>query len=138
MVFLKRKNFKMLNETKKIHMQKKDLTREKLIEFSLLFIMIFYGGAITKVVDRLVKIDFNDAENESLKKTLIDLIKSSKSDKEIENAAIEANSSLVKNVLENSNLRIIIFKKNYEQIKELFEDLTNDLIEMHNKKKMNL
>ena len=56
--------------------------------------------------------------------------------KEIENAAIEANSSLVKNVLENSNLRIIIFKKNYEQIKELFEDLINDLIEMHNKKKI--
>ena len=129
-------NFKVLNETKKIHLQKKDFTREKLVEFSLLFIMIFYGGAITKVVDRLVKIDFNDAENESLKKTLIDLIKSSKSDKEIENAAIEANSSLVKNVLENSNLRIIIFKKNYEQIKELFEDLTNDLIEMHNKKKI--
>ena len=129
-------NFKVLNETKKIHLQKKDFTREKLVEFSLLFIMIFYGGAITKVVDRLVKIDFNDAENESLKKTLIDLIKSSKSDKEIENAAIEANSSLVKNVLENSNLRIIIFKKNYEQIKELFEDLINDLIEMHNKKKI--
>ena len=98
--------------------------------------MIFYGGAITKIIDRLAKITFNDTENESLKKTLIDTIKSGKSDKEIENAAIEVNSSLVKNVLENSNLRIIIFKKNYEQIKELFEDLTNDLIEMHNKKKI--
>ena len=132
----KRKNFKVLNETKKIHLQKKDFTREKLVEFSLLFIMIFYGGAITKIIDRLAKITFNDTENESLKKTLIDTIKSGKSDKEIENAAIEVNSSLVKNVLENSNLRIIIFKKNYEQIKELFEDLTNDLIEMHNKKKI--
>ncbi len=129
-------NFKVLNETKKIHLQKKDFTREKLVEFSLLFIMIFYGGAITKIIDRLAKITFNDTENESLKKTLIDTIKSGKSDKEIENAAIEVNSSLVKNVLENSNLRIIIFKKNYEQIKELFEDLTNDLIEMHNKKKI--
>ena len=129
-------NFKVLNETKKIHLQKKDFTREKLVEFSILFIMIFYGGAITKVIDRLAKITFNDSVNESLKKTLIDLIKLSKSDKEIENAAIEANSSLVKNIIENSNLRIIIFKKNYEQIKELFEDLTNDLIEMHNKKKI--
>ena len=36
----------MLNETKKIHLQKKDFTREKLVEFSILFIMIFYGGAI--------------------------------------------------------------------------------------------
>ena len=125
-----------MSETKKIHLQKKDFTREKLVEFSILFIMIFYGGAITKVIDRLAKITFNDSVNESLKKTLIDLIKSSKSDKEIENAAIEANSSLVKNIIENSNLRIIIFKKNYEQIKELFEDLTNDLIEMHNKKKI--
>ena len=129
-------NFKVLSETKKIHLQKKDFTREKLVEFSILFIMIFYGGAITKVIDRLAKITFNDSVNESLKKTLIDLIKLSKSDKEIENAAIEANSSLVKNIIENSNLRIIIFKKNYEQIKELFEDLTNDLIEMHNKKKI--
>ena len=38
----------MLNETKKIHLQKKDLTRENLIEFSILFIMIFYGGAVKK------------------------------------------------------------------------------------------
>ena len=35
--FTKRKNFKMLNETKKIHIQKKDFTRENLVEFSMSF-----------------------------------------------------------------------------------------------------
>ena len=39
-------------------------------------------------------------------------------------------------MFENSNLRMIINKKNYEQIKELFEDFTNDLLESQNKKKI--
>ena len=49
--FTKRKNFKVLNETKKIHLQKKDLTRENLVEFSILFIkkksvLLLYGIVI--------------------------------------------------------------------------------------------
>ena len=38
--------------------------------------------------------------------------------------------------IENSNLRLIVNKKNYDQIKELFEDFTNDLVESQNKKKI--
>ena len=51
--FSKRKTFKVLNETKKIHLKKKDFTRENLLEFSLLFIMIFYG-ALLKVTLKLL------------------------------------------------------------------------------------
>ena len=36
----KKFNRKILNETKKIHLQKKDLTRQNLIEYSILFIMV--------------------------------------------------------------------------------------------------
>ncbi len=132
----KRANFKVLNETKKIHLQKKDFTRENLIEFSILFIMIFYGGAVNNDIEKVSNIPFEKPENEKLKSILINLIKQNKSDKEIENEAIKVNPKLVNSVLENSNLKIIVNKKNYEQIKELFEDFTNDLIETKNKKKI--
>ena len=60
---------------------------------------------------------------------LIDLIKSDKTEKEIENEVLKTHSDLTKNIIENSNLRMIINKKNYDQIKELFEDFINDLRE---------
>ena len=134
--YSKRKNFKVLNETKKIHLQKKDLTRENLVEFSILFIMIYYGGAIKNHTESISEIKFSNPENEKLKVFLTDLIQSNRTEKEIENEAIKVYSSLVKNIAENSNLKLIVNKKNYEQIRELFEDFTNDLIESQNKKKI--
>ena len=82
----------MLNETKKIHMQKKDLTRENLVEFSILFIMIFYGGAVKRtLIESISTIDFSNSENEKLKIFLIDQIKSDKTEKEIENEVLKIN-----------------------------------------------
>ena len=134
--YSKQKNFKVLNETKKIHLQKKDLTRENLVEFSILYIMIFYGKAIQNSLESISQITFSNSENEKLKTSLINLINSNRSEKEIENEAIKINSNLVSNIIENTNLKLIVNKKNYEQIKELFEDFTNDLIEGQNKKKI--
>tara|TARA_Y200000002_G_scaffold369697_1_gene364207 strand:+ start:408 stop:2189 length:1782 start_codon:yes stop_codon:yes gene_type:complete len=134
--FTKRKNFKMLNETKKIHMQKKDLSRENLIEFSILFIMIFFGGAVKNNLESISTIEFSNPENEKFKIFLIDLIKSDMTEKEIKNKVLKTYSSLSKIIIENSNLRMIVNKKNYDQIKELFEDFTNDLLVSQNKKKI--
>ena len=44
------------------------------------------------------------------------------------------NSNLVKNIIENSNLKLIVNNKNYDQIKEIFEDFTSDLLESQKKK----
>tara|TARA_B100001057_G_scaffold498744_1_gene606883 strand:- start:1228 stop:3006 length:1779 start_codon:yes stop_codon:yes gene_type:complete len=134
--FFKRKNFKVLDETKKIHLQKKDLTRENLVEFSILFIMIFHSGAVHNNVDSIATITFSNSDHDKLKKFLIDLIKLNKPEKEIENEAVKTYSILVKNIVENSNLKIIVSKKNYDQIRELFEDFTSDLIESQNRKKI--
>ena len=134
--YFKRTNFKVLNETKKIHLQKKNLTRENLIEFSILFIMIFYSGAVKNNIESISTITFSNSDNEKLKNILIELIKSNKTEKEIENESIRSDSNLVKSIVENSNLKIIVNKKNYDQIKELFEDFTSDLIENQNKKKI--
>ena len=64
------------------------------------------------------------------------LLNSDKTEKEIENEVLKTHSSLAKSIIENSNLRMIINKKNYDQIKELFEDFINDLLEGQNKKKI--
>ena len=98
--------------------------------------MIFFGGAIKNNIKKISEIAFSNSDNEKLKVILIDLIKLNKTEKEIENEALKANSILVKSIIENSNLRLIVNKKNYDQIKELFEDFTNDLVESQNKKKI--
>ncbi len=134
--YFKRTNFKVLNETKKIHLQKKNLTRENLIEFSILFIMIFYSGAVKNNIESISTITFSNSDNEKLKNVLIKLIGLNKKEKDIENEAIKSFSNLVKNIVENSNLKLIVNKKNYDQIKELFEDFTSDLLENQNKKKI--
>tara|TARA_A100001015_G_scaffold319122_1_gene441075 strand:+ start:400 stop:2025 length:1626 start_codon:yes stop_codon:yes gene_type:complete len=105
--YSKRKNFKVLNETKKIHLQKKDLTREHLLEFSILYIMTFYGKAIQNNLENISQMTFSNSDNEKLKSLLIGLINSNKTEKEIENEAIKVNSSLIKNITENSNLKLI-------------------------------
>ena len=134
--FKKRDVSKILNETKKIHFKKIDFTRENLIEYSILFILIFYSGAIKNDIKKISMITFSNQENENLKNILLNLLKENRIEKNIENAAYKANSDLVKNIYENSNLRMILNKKNYDQIKEVFEDLIFDLTEAGHKKKI--
>ena len=68
----------MLNETKKIHMQK-GLNKGKLIEFIL---MIFYGGAVKNNLESISNIAFSNQKMKN-KGILIDLVKSDKTEKEI-------------------------------------------------------
>ena len=98
--------------------------------------MIFYSGAVKNNLESISNINFSNPENEKLKVFLIDLVKSDKTEKEIKNEALKTYPSLSKSIIENSNLRMIVNKKNYDQIRELFVDFTNDLLESQNKKKI--
>ena len=132
----KRSNVKILNETKQIHIKKKDLTRDNLLEFSILFLLIFYSGAIKGEIDKVLKISFINDENRNLRDDLANLLKENKSEKEIEKAAYEINPNLVKTIEDNSNLKIILNKKNYDQIKNIFYELLNDLSEADHQRKI--
>ena len=91
--------------------KKKDLTRETLVEFSLLYIMVFYGGAIQNKIENISKMTFSNPDNEKLKNFLIEEIKLNKSEKEIENKALKVYPDLVQNIIANSNLKMIADKK---------------------------
>ncbi len=121
--FSKKLNSTMLNETKKIHLQKRSYTRENLTEFSILFILIFFSGALKSKLEKLKNLVFLDEENERLKNEIVKLYDQNLKEKEIENEVIKKDPDLVKRVKENSNLKIILNKKSYKQIEEIFEEL---------------
>ena len=98
--------------------------------------MIFYGGAVKNNIESVSTITFSNSDNEKLKNILIELIKSNKTEKEIENESIKLDSNLVKSIVENSNLKMIVNNKNYDQINEIFEDFISDLLESQSKKKI--
>ena len=134
--FNKRYQSQVLSETKKIHRKRENFTREDIIEFSILYVMIFYNGSISNENKKISELIFLSKENEDLKNFILNLMKSKNSEKDIEREAKNINTNLVKTISENTNLRIILNKKNYDQIKEIFEDLLNDFFENQSKRKI--
>lgn len=134
--FTKRRNFKVLNETKKIHFQKKNFTRDDLLEFSILYIMIYFSGVAKVKINEIKNADFLDEKNDEIKQDLLKLYEINSSEKEIQDAIIKSNPDLVKRIDENSNLKIIINKKNYNQIQEILKDLLFEISEKDHKKKI--
>ena len=134
--FTKRRNFKVLNETKKIHFQKKNFTRDDLLEFSILYIMIYFSGVAKVKINEIKNADFLDEKNDEIKQDLLKLYEINSSEKEIQDAIIKSNPDLVKRIDENSNLKIIINKKNYNQIQEILKDLLLEISEKDHKKKI--
>ncbi len=134
--FSKKQDFKVLNETKQIHLQKQNFSRLNLIEMSILFVMLNYRSVSNNKKKKLQEISFETDENEKLKTELMKLNNLSDSDKEIVNNLMLNNKSLIEKVNKNTNLKVILDKKNYQQIEEVLEDLINDFDEFKNKKRI--
>ena len=126
----------MLSETKKIHLQKKNFTRQDLIEFSILYIMIFYSPVTKRKFDKISNLKFLNQENDNLKDKIINLYNEGVDEKEFENIISKENNDLIKKVIENSDLKIILNKKNYDQIEEVLNDLIFDYESFENDKKI--
>ena len=66
-LYLKKKNYQILKETKLLHQKKKDLSKIQIIEFSILFIILNYFDIALKKLEDLSEIEFLSEKNESLK-----------------------------------------------------------------------
>ena len=128
-----------LNDTKKIFKQKKDISRNDILEFNILFIMIFYSEIIEDKINVLQNITFINNDHENLKKNLLELITLKTSKEDIIKDCKESNLNLVLNIEENSSIKFI-FKnnKNLEEkrllLDELIEDYTKTIKNMNIKK----
>ena len=127
---------KVLNETKKIYLRNKSYTKEDIVQFSILFIMIYYSPAIRNKIDKLKGIKFISDECEALKDVIIEKVSSNVKEKEILDFMKERFINLLEKINSNSNLNTILGKKNFSQISEFLDDLVYDLEELNHKRKI--
>tara|TARA_Y100001958_G_scaffold139831_1_gene114021 strand:- start:1472 stop:3259 length:1788 start_codon:yes stop_codon:yes gene_type:complete len=134
--YKKKKDYKILNETKVLHQRKKDLSKFQIIEFSILFIILNYLEIASKKIEDLCNIVFISEKNESLKNFIITSI-SEGIDKE--KISIEINSSykkIVEEINESSNIQIITQNKTHEDILGLIDELIQDHRDQGNLKRI--
>ena len=130
------KNFKLLNETKILHLQKNHLNREQLKEFSVLFIMMNYNSIAESRIEELSEINFSSKECNDLKDSIINLFSKKIDDNEFKNNIKSNFENLINEINKNSNLKNIMSKKANHEKQEVLEELLQDLKEMNHKKKI--
>ena len=134
--FKKRKDFRILKETKLLHHKKKDLSKIQIIEFSILFIILNYLDLTLKKIEELSEIEFVAEKNEGLKSTIISSL-SEGNDREVLSSKINKNyEKIIKEINENSNIQIITKNKNDQDILDLLEELIQDHKEQTNLRKI--
>ena len=134
--FKKKKEHKILKETKILHLRKKDLSKIQIIEFSILFIILNYFDLVLKKLEDLSKLKFLSEKNESLKSFIINSYSEGSKKEEIE-SKIKANfSNIVNEINENSNIQIITKNRSDQDMSDLLDELLQDHKEQSNLKKI--
>ena len=134
--FKKRKDFRVLKETKLLHYKKKDLSKVQIIEFSILFIILNYLDLTSKKIEELSEIEFIAEKNEGLKSIIITSL-SEGNDRKVLSSKINTNyEKIIKEINENSNIQLITKNKNDQDILDLLEELILDHKEQTNLRKI--
>ena len=133
---LKDQNVYILKETKKITDQKNHLSKEELKEQSILFILINYPDASEIKLEELSEIKFSSEKNETLKKDLLKIFSSKGEKDKLRNDITNKEKIFLKEIEKNVNLKVILDKKNVDEIEKILSDLIFDLQEMGHMKKI--
>ena len=129
-------NFKLLNETKALHLQKNHLNREQLKEYSVLFIMLNYKSIAESRTEELSEINFSTKECEELKNLIIKHLLGGLEKEDYKNKMNKNFENLIKEIEKNSNLTNIMSKKETSEKQELLDELMQDLKEMNHFKRI--
>ena len=124
--FKKKKDYRILNETKILHQKKKDLSKIQIIEFSILFIILNHLEIASEKLEDLSKIEFISETNQRLKNDLISLISDGTDKKTIFSKINSSYKNIIKEINENSNIQIIARKKTLRDILDLLDELLQD------------
>ena len=134
--FSKKKDYKILKETKILYQKRKDLSKSQIIEFSILFLLLNYFEIASKKIEDLNELNFTSQENESLKNDIIKSISLGVDKKEYDTKIKQNYKKLVGEILENSNIYLITKGKNDQEILSLLEELIQDCKTQSNLKKI--
>jgi len=133
--FKRKEDLKILKETTNLYKEKDQYTKEQLIEYLILSIILNNQNVATTMLEELAEVKFTSLECENLRKIIIGEL--SKPSNNIKNTLLENHQykKLILEIEKNSTL-IKSTKKNDEEIRELLNDLILDLREMNQLKKI--
>ena len=134
--YKKKKDQRILKETKLLYQKRKDLSRIQIIEFSILFIILNYLEIASKKLENLSELDFIAEKNERLKKEIISCLTEENNKEEINDKINSNHDKIIREINENSNIQIIIKNKNDEEVSNLLDELISDHKEQGNLKKI--
>jgi len=132
----KRKNFNILNETKQLHREQSNFSKAEIKERSILYIILNYFDTAKSKLDDLLRIIFSNEQNEELKKTIINQLKTNDTFESNNLKVDEKYNSLINEIEKNTNLKNILLKKDNEERDEILSDLIDELKEMNHLKQI--
>tara|TARA_B100001248_G_scaffold7171_1_gene4950 strand:- start:1896 stop:3683 length:1788 start_codon:yes stop_codon:yes gene_type:complete len=132
----KKKDYKILKETKILYQRKKDLSKILILEYSILFIVLNYFEITLKKIEELTETEFLTPKNQNLKNMIIKSISEGKSKEELSLNLNEEHKQQIIEINKNSNIQMIAKNRNYQEILELFEELILEYKEQDNLKKI--
>ncbi len=131
-----KKNYSLLKETKILYQKRKDLSKIQIIEFSILFIALNYTRIITKRLEELSNIKFLAEKNHNFKMNIVNLLEQGHDNESIQSKINSLDQEILREIIENSNIQIIIKNKSESEISDLLEELFQDHKEQRNLKKI--
>ena len=134
--FKKKKDYKILNETKILHQKSKNLSKIQITEFSILFIILNYFHIASKRLGEISDIRFLSEKNEDLKNIVVTSISSGFEDEKLKSKINFKFNKIIQEINENSIIQMIVKNKEDMNILELLDELIQDHKEQSNLKKI--
>jgi len=131
-----KKNFNILNETKKLYREQSSFSKAEIKERSILYVLLNYPSSVKNKLDDLLKIDFTSEHNNELKKEITNQLKITDTFINNKPKVNEKYNSLVNEIEKNTNLKNILLKKDKEEREEILNDLVEELKEMNHLKQI--
>ena len=132
----KKKDFKILNETKKLNKQKDHFSREQIKENSILFMMIQCPEIVKLKIEELSELTFSNKDTNNLKGEIIKLTLNKNNLSEIKSQISNSFKSLILDIERNSILKNILNDKNEDEKISFLEEIILELKEMNHLKKI--
>ncbi len=134
--FKKKRDYKILKETKILHKKKENLSKIQIIEFAILFIILNYLQIASKKLEELSKIEFLNEKNEVFKDLLLNSITNENDQKTLKSKIDLGFGEIVEEINKNSNIQLIIKNKSEQDILDLLDELIKDHKDQANLKKI--
>ena len=134
--FFKKKDFKILKETKLLYQKKQNFSKLEIIEFSILYIILNHANIASNKIEVLSQLDFFSEKNNDLKNEIIKFLTKENDINSLKSNINESYNDLLKEIQEFSNVQIILKGKNTVQITEFLDELIIDFKEQNNLKKI--